>query len=715
MPELAGVGRDNAFLNLIARWKWVFFALAAVLLALSFNGQWRVGRDSAAYRGLGHQLATTGRYVFRDKQGGTPVYSEQQDTRYPGLPLVLAGVEKAFGRHAAPAIVVIVLMAVATVALSYLLVRRGFPLWLAVCVGFGVGVNGRFLEHANEILSDVPFLLGVVASLLMFDRLLVARDGRSRAVAIALLVVALIFAAAMRPTFWVFALALVGTCLIGLVRPIRAGAPTADEPQRRRLACGLTLGLLGLAAVAFLLVVDVRGKGAAGYEGKLVGRFSDLQDRVIAQLPENVHDLLEETLPESFFGTQFGPGFIPVGGGRAIGLSTLFSLALIACGVMLVRYNLLWGLFVLVTIGTMAVLGSVPRYFIMILPLMLLGWGLHVAMLGDRFRRGGARAAQGVIVFLGLGVVVAPNLIACANLIREQRGFGWPDEAAVSLAATTAPTKSKAKPPGKGPFDLKHVGFMHAYHSGKWAGVDDVARMVRDNVRPGQKIFGPEATVLTFLSDREVFGLSLFLPRRDRDGKWLRLLRQNKERFACGIFPDPAGVPPSRPAASGNLYDDKDVVTGRLIKIGMLRPTKTIASAGGYKLCEYEVVPVAKKRRTSTKDPIAATQPRRGRPATTTTTVSAATPQDTAAAAARARRRRRAAARAATQPAAQPATRPATLPSGARPTTPGASISNRADGLCVIDGRGEVVGWITLQEPSGPSLRCGTGLGAAGA
>ena len=103
MPELAAPGRDNALLALVARCKWGFFALAAGVILLSFNGLWRVGRDSAAYRGLGHHLATRGQYVFRDKQGATAVYSDQQDTRYPGLPLILAGVEKVFGRATAPA------------------------------------------------------------------------------------------------------------------------------------------------------------------------------------------------------------------------------------------------------------------------------------------------------------------------------------------------------------------------------------------------------------------------------------------------------------------------------------------------------------------------------------------------------------------------------------------------------------------------------------
>src|SRR5438128_4414609 len=105
--------RENRLLALIPRWRWGFFALVGVLMVLAFNGQWRVGRDSAAYRGLGHQLATTGKYIFRDKkpfhnsqdaltlpspgvpgEGSKPNlagYSDQQDTRYPGMPLILAG------------------------------------------------------------------------------------------------------------------------------------------------------------------------------------------------------------------------------------------------------------------------------------------------------------------------------------------------------------------------------------------------------------------------------------------------------------------------------------------------------------------------------------------------------------------------------------------------------------------------------------------------
>src|SRR5205814_3614375 len=168
----------NALLAPIPRFRWVYFAFVALLFLAAFNGQWRVGRDSAAYRGLGHQLATTGKYVFREKPN-LAGYSDQQDTRYPGMPLILAGVEKIFGRSDAAADLTVALMAALTLILTYRLAKGALPPWMAVAVVFGMGANGRFLEHANEVLSDVPFLLGVVLTLLAFDRLMAARDGRA--------------------------------------------------------------------------------------------------------------------------------------------------------------------------------------------------------------------------------------------------------------------------------------------------------------------------------------------------------------------------------------------------------------------------------------------------------------------------------------------------------------------------------------------------------
>ena len=566
--------RQNQLLALIPRWRWLFFILIAVLIVSAFNGRWRIGRDSAAYRGLGHQLATTGTYHFRDRVSAA-IYFDQQDTRYPGMPVLLAGVEKVFGRSDTAAVLTVTLMAIAILFLTYWLVKPVVPMWLAVAAIFGMGANGRFLEHANEVLSDVPFLLGVVLSLYAFDRLQHARTLKARGLEMALLVVGLILAAVMRPTFWILALALVVTCIWGLFKPTHAGQKPEEAPSRR-LACLLTLAVLGVAAGVFALG-DLRARSTGGYEHKVTARISDFKNKVLDPLPQNVYAVLEQTLPESFFGTQLGPDFIPIWHSHAIGLSAIYSLVLIVSGIWLVRRNVMWGLLVLFTVVTMAALGSVPRYFIMILPLLLIGWGLHVNWLAEKFKAFGAKEA---VAFAGLGLVVLPNLISCANLIREQRGLTRPQDG------------------------LKYVGFAQAYHGGKWLGVEEVGKMIHDHVRGDQKVFGPEATVLTFLSDRDVYGLGMFLSRKNRGGAWEREIRRNiRPKFAYGVFPD----------THSRLYEDKDVVTGTLIKFGMLRPTRTIATAGGYKLCEYEVVTLNQKHTTSgthTRNKAAATQPR---------------------------------------------------------------------------------------------------------
>jgi Ca2+/Na+ antiporter len=612
-------GRENQLLALIPRWRSLFFILIGLMIVSAFNGHWRIGRDSAAYRKLGHQLAVTGKYNFRDKPDAAS-YSDQQDIRYPGMPFLLARVEKVFGRSDTAAVLAVTLMAIATLVLTYRLVKPIVPLWLATAVVFGMGANGRFLEHANEVLSDVPFLLGVVLSLIAFDRLQRARERRSRALAMSLLVIGLIFSAAMRPTFWVLALALVFTCFWGLFKPIHAREPI-DNARPRRLACALTLAVLAIAAAVFVLV-DIRGK-SGGYENKMRLRLVDFNNKVLDPLPENVYAVLEQTLPEAFFGTQLGPGFIPVGGDRWIGLSAIYSLILIISAVWLVRRNVLWGLFVLFTVLTMATFGSVPRYFIMILPLLLVGWGLHINWLAEQFKTVGAKEA---IVFAGLGLVVIPNLISCANLIREQRGISRPQDG------------------------FKHVGFAQAYHSGKWQGVEEVARMIHDHVRKDQKIFGPEATVLTFLSDRDVFGLGMLLPKKDRGGVWERKVRKMQGEFAYAVFPD----------STAKLYDDKDVVTGKLIKLGLLRATKVIATGGGYKLCAYEVVTLGKKK-LHKKDLSAATQPKSRRHRTPSTTRPATNPTTQPAIPPRRRRPRPATNRTTTAPAT---TRPVKAPLG---------------------------------------------------
>jgi hypothetical protein len=605
----------NRLLDIIPNLRWFLFGLIALILIATFNGKWRIGRDSAAYRGLGHQLATTGKYHFRDKHGQVR-YIEQQDTRYPGLPILLAGVEKTLGRSDVAAVGLIVLFGVAALVLTYRLARPGLPIWIAVAATAGLGMNPRFLRHVQSVLTDVPFLVGVLLTFLGFDRLVRARGARARVGWMAVLVVGLVFSASMRPTFWVLALALLVTCIWGLIGRTHRNGYDPQDARSRRLACGMTLGLLVAASAVFILVVDLRGKkvGQGGYEQKVISRLTNFERRILATLPANAHEMFEQTIPESFFGTQFGGGFIPVGGGRRVGLSTIFSLLVIGSAVWLVRTNVLWGVFTVGSIITMCCLGSVPRYVVMILPFLLIGWCLLSAGLGRFMGRWGLAE---VGVFCGLGMIVMPNVVLCGDLAREQHGL----------------TRS-----------MQHVGFEKSYLKGDWAAARPVAEMIRRHVSPQQRVIGPEATVLTYLSDREVYALGKMLPRRER-GSWAPRIRGFG--FTYAVFPEGRGA---------ELYNDKDKITAGLIKSGILRPTKVIARVAGYKLCEFEVV--GKKKGATAVAAGTARKGKKGKGAAATASAAATQPATQPA-----RRRRRPATQATTMPAAaasQPAGQGAT-------------------------------------------------------
>src|SRR5205823_10381019 len=62
----------------IIRHRWWMLGIILVVYALSFTGEWRIGRDSALYRGLGHTLAAGRGFTFSE-------FGRRQI--YPGLPI----------------------------------------------------------------------------------------------------------------------------------------------------------------------------------------------------------------------------------------------------------------------------------------------------------------------------------------------------------------------------------------------------------------------------------------------------------------------------------------------------------------------------------------------------------------------------------------------------------------------------------------------------
>ena len=96
------------------------------------------------------------------------------------------------------------------------------------------------------------------------------------------------------------------------------------------------------------------------------------------------------------------------------------------------------------------------------------------------------------------------------------------------------------------------------------------------------------------------------------------------EQYGCGPIP--------LTGTANALYEDKDVVTGKLIRIGMLKPTRTIATAAGYKLCEFEISKPTKRGQSHhhVRNLAAATQPKRRHRPPRAPTTKATTPAATA-------------------------------------------------------------------------------------
>jgi len=496
---LGPIAHTAAITDWIDRHRRIWFTYVAILLICSFNGKWHFGPDSAAYRQLGHNLATTGRYFFRTDIPGLDEYHNEQGTRYPGLPLLLAALERMFGRGDLPPLIVMMGMAMLSLVLIYRLMLYRLPRWLAVCVAVGMGNNPRFIQYSNEILSDMPFLLGVVVTMLGYEQ--VMRAGKRRWLVIGMLntFIGLLIAAAMRPTFMMLGAALVAACLWGILRgtvgtgehaPSFACAFADDTPARRsaiRWRSFLLIGALVVATLLFITLIDIRSRQAGflsgGYEERMMSKVENFGSKVAPLLPGNVGELLEDAMPMAMWGFRSGWGLVPLGT-HHLGWGTAFSLIVLIAGIRLARRNMLWGMFVLITVIALIFAGSVPRYFLMILPLLLAGWGLFLQWLAQKFH---SIAAARFTIGFGLFFLLTINAVASFDVILIQRGF------------------SRLLDPHHHWVGLRHIGFLRTYDYGHWIGCDQLAQEIQNSTNKKDKIIGPDASVLTFLCDRQVY------------------------------------------------------------------------------------------------------------------------------------------------------------------------------------------------------------------
>src|SRR4051812_37796479 len=275
----------------------ILFAALTVFYVLSFNGHWRMEPDSALYLTLGRNVADGLGYTY---------HGQPHRLAYPGVPWLFAGLFKVFGtKTVLPHLIVMPLLGLAAMALCYRLFLLHTGRAVAVLVTLTLGVSRTFYRYNFELLSEVPFLMGVLAFLVGWESVLHRRRegeqpgddptrGRHRRFDWLLLFGGLGIAVITRPTMWALLLA------AGAALPIWA----SERPVRGRR---LVLVSLAFAAVAWATVGYLRRTGAAGYEHDLIATATQHSGLLVHQvLTDTGPQLLQPNAFEALFGFDVG-------------------------------------------------------------------------------------------------------------------------------------------------------------------------------------------------------------------------------------------------------------------------------------------------------------------------------------------------------------------------------------------------------------------------
>lgn len=493
---------DTPFTRWLVRWRYLFFAGLFVLLVAQFNGQWRVGLDSSIYRGVADNLAAGKGYTF----AGRP-----QTQVYPGLPFLLAGLQKLFHTQSLlPPLILFNALAALTLVAVYQLIKLRYPLWIAVVVVCGVGLNSRFLQQAQEIMTDGPFLCAVVWAMLGWEWLGTNQTRGQRLGTIALLLVSLLFAASMRPTFWV----------LGVAWAIAAAWNVVRWRDKRSL---IAIGLLGLVLVAFV-AFDPRGRGMGlfngAYERQLMVILPELWTRVRA----NAGTLFTHEIPEAFFSENLFIAAIP------------FSILLLIGALVVCRRQPLWGLQVLILTGIMLAISDVPRYYLMVLPTLWLGYVLIALWLTSPLKP----IVRDVLLFGLFSLANFQNLGGTISLFTEQH---------------TTP-------------------FLAKYKRGTYQPMIAMADVLKAKLGPNDICIGPQAQVLAYFSGRQVLNGRLIGFDTAKTSKLPQILNDARPTYVIG------------PVLA---YEKKDTDLYKLLLHGVVTPGKLVARSGDYWLAEAKV------------------------------------------------------------------------------------------------------------------------------
>jgi hypothetical protein len=435
----------------------ILLTVAAVYL-LGFNGQWLLQPDSALYLCLARNLARGWGYTF----GGV-----LHDTACPGVPMALAALYRVFPDHIVLAADVMMwVCGVAALGLVYRLVLLAYDRKTALLVTCAVAITTEFYRYAFSILTDMPFLTGVMA-------VLAGHEGVFHS------------SASRRARWWDWALLIGGLIVLITTRPLMiaflaawfVSLGFAAVVRRNLKAAGAIALCAGILVVFFVFDPRRRGHGlVSGYLQYAVHQLTHFDDlRTAIEL--NFGRLLNPLIAKAAFGLRLGGWWWP---------NAIFGFCIIAAAVALIRKRMLWGLWVIALVATLLMTVSDDRYFLPILPLIVLGWWDAIRRFNLRFPTAVGNWIFAFLVVLG----TVPNAVLLGGFVIHQR---W-------------------------------IPFINGYQNGKFAPVVQMAEQIPAQTTQEDVILCPEklARIMAFLSDRMFYEFNE--PIKAKNGHMLVIL-----------------------------------------------------------------------------------------------------------------------------------------------------------------------------------------------
>lgn len=417
-------------LDRVASWvhrrRRMLFGLAILLHIVSFSGVWRPGPDSSLFRAAARNLAERGEFAAN---------ALQTLEMNAGFPYLLSWLHAAMGERAWPALLLIHLCAMGAAAMAFLLIRRVVDAKIATLVALLLLVNVTFVRHSIEILADIPFMFACMTFLYGYERCVAgvaahraapALRAQTRAglggglgsrvgsgVGVGIGVGVVLMAAG------VLGMASLRVVFLLPVAAIAAELAWRALATRSRAVIGVSLLLIVTMAamIALVRVLDPRlGEGATllSKERQILDLFHRAPEVLKRSWDFCFMHLFAKVTPTAMFGNRVG----------VVPIDLLISGAVLISGLMLARRRVAWGVLVGLCFLQWLLFFPDQRYFLPILPLLIVGWcdltNWVARRMAARFSSAwGVRVAAGMI-----GLMLIANTARSLGFAIEQRRGG---------------------------------------------------------------------------------------------------------------------------------------------------------------------------------------------------------------------------------------------------------------------------------------------------